>query len=142
MTLSIKISQNLNKFILRNLTNILFLILFLQRCTGLRARSLLDLRHGPTSMPVDYPRRSVSIRELCRFFEQGPTASSNPSRPESPEEVCLNPFLSRRRVQRGQRRLASLRERAAAAEDAIWKLQEQMAELDREHHSSSRRNSK
>ncbi|KAF4520377.1 hypothetical protein B566_EDAN012882 [Ephemera danica] len=74
-------------------------------------------------------------------FSRGPlsTSPTPPSRPDSPEEVCLNPFLSKRRLQRGQRRLAALRERANAAEEAIWRLQEQMAELDREEQQTTPR---
>ena len=41
-----------------------------------------------------------------------------------------NAYLSRRRVQRAERRLARYKQQAADTDENIWRLQEEMAALD------------
>ncbi|PSN46489.1 hypothetical protein C0J52_19102 [Blattella germanica] len=97
-----------------------------------RARSLHDLSRCTKS--------SVAVREICRYFEQrGQDPPKERSVEESPRHKPptgersvggCNAYLSRRRVQRAERRLARYKQQAADTEESIWRLQEEMASLD------------
>ncbi|XP_049951044.1 uncharacterized protein LOC126458198 [Schistocerca serialis cubense] len=89
-------------------------------------------------------RRGVSVgREataiLCAEISKQPTpthttANNSCSSGGSNNNSCSNSnnqLACRRRVRRAERRLARLQELSAAAEDKVWRLQEDMAAIDR-----------
>ncbi|KAJ9584905.1 hypothetical protein L9F63_020760, partial [Diploptera punctata] len=96
-----------------------------------RARSLHDLSRCSKS--------SVAVREICRYFEQRGQEPREKVVEESPRHKPptgergsggCNAYLSRRRVQRAERRLARYKQQATDTEENIWRLQEEMAALD------------
>ncbi|XP_069698333.1 uncharacterized protein [Periplaneta americana] len=109
-----------------------------------RAQSSEDLRSGRLEGTARRSKRArschdlsrcgaVAVREICRYFEtraaQPPASPTSPT-PRAANTELGNAFLNRRRVQRGERRLARLKQQAAECEEAIWRLQNEMAALD------------
>lgn len=106
-----------------------------------RARSLHDLSRSS--------KGSVAVREICRYFEQRGQEPREQVLEESPRHKPptgergnggCNAYLSRRRVQRAERRLARYKQQAADTEENIWRLQEEMATLDYQRNQTASSN--